>query len=37
MAGAGAYRDKDVLSFDPYIAGALGVASKPYKWSDKKD
>ena len=37
MAGEGAYRDKDILSFDPYIAGALNAQSKPYKWTEKKD
>ena len=36
-AGPGSYRDKDYLSYDPYIAGALGIQAKPWKWSDKKD
>lgn len=37
MAGEGAYRDKDLLSFGPYIAGALSVQNKPYKWDEKKE
>lgn len=35
-AGKGAYIDKDYLSFEPYVAGATGLSSKPYLWSENK-
>lgn len=34
-SGEGSYREKDFLQFQPYIAGATGIQSKPYKYSDK--
>ncbi|CAD8140693.1 unnamed protein product [Paramecium octaurelia] len=36
-AGPGSYREKDYLSYEPYIAGALGIQAKPWKWNEKKD
>jgi hypothetical protein len=36
-SGSGAFRTKDYLSFEPYIAGATGIQSKPYKWAEKKE
>lgn len=35
MAGTGAFRTSDILSFEPYVAGAGGVVLKPYAWNEK--
>lgn len=34
--GAGSYRDKEISSFAPYIAGLEGIQPKPYRWTEKK-
>lgn len=35
-AGNGAFRDKDFLTFEPYIAGATSLSSKPFAYTEKK-
>ena len=32
FAGPGSFRIADFLSFETYIAGAVGIVSKPYIW-----